>query len=859
MTLKKDKTNEHIMRSNFKVNIWSPSELEGTFNVYVDMLIKEVNNKSFIKTDLYKQLSQKYGRSPKAYEFRMQNISFVFMKLGYQWVKGLKPLSHVGEKNYNIIKDLIDESADYLVQNNVDPIFNQQYKEKQNAKRIKRLKEKKLQQKAKRIKRLEQNAIQVEKYKINIQLIVQNATQVEKFKINSQLIPIDECNFSVRAMNIIKDASLGEYLHDLANYDRNFIGSLPNCGRNTLIEIRAKLKEINLDFGMNIEVPHSYIEEFRKENNEKEFNINELEIIPIDECNFSVRAMNIINHDSLGEYLHDLANYDRYFIASLPNCGRNTLKEIRAKLQEINLDLGMNIEVPSSYIEQWDHSKSKFRAKKDHSLVNIIESLISKKYKEILPLRLSGLYTLERTANRSGVTRERIRQLEKKVKKQISKKITSIAYEINNIKLNEGKPTYFWELEVQNEYFRKSSNYLRDIKYSLIAYIFDNQKSKYRIECVKGEFILSNKETLTYRKIKETLKYKSHDYNIRNFLLSVGRTDLQKYISSDFDHLIKGKTRREITPDFLKEIYRDNHSALFSTKELEERCQSLMDYYDLNMIIDHPNIISEAILMLRDSDYKIYQFERHGKLGWGLEAQFKRIDNDEIIEISNMLKNLLRDSKPRHIDKIRECIKKYQFNNHNININKNLMDKYDVKWLLEKSMLMDRNFKKHGRFLYSYSETRKEKIETIADIAHQILDKNNKPMNTSDLLEEINNIRYCQQLHVNKSNPEIIMFSPKKFGLKSRDLKISKNQEDELIKIILRELTDKDVIYEDHIKKIMKECNIHNTINIFQVFQVLKTHCGTGSVKARQKNSLFIVQMPRDDKFSVSSIISLQT
>ena len=127
------------------------------------------------------------------------------------------------------------------------------------------------------------------------------------------------------------------------------------------------------------------------------------------------------------------------------------------------------------------------------------------------------------------------------------------------------------------------------------------------------------------------------------------------------------------------------------------------------------------------------------------------------------------------------------------------MDKYDVKWLLEKSMLMDRNFKKHGRFLYSYSETRKEKIETIADIAHQILDKNNKPMNTSDLLEEINNIRYCQQLHVNKSNPEIIMFSPKKFGLKSRDLKISKNQEDELIKIILRELTDKDVIYEDHI------------------------------------------------------------
>jgi len=84
---------------------WTKKELEASVVAYVDMLKKESNNDKFTKTSVYENLSQEFGRSPKAYEYRMQNISYIYDLLDKPWLKGLNPLRNVGA---NVAEDLRD-------------------------------------------------------------------------------------------------------------------------------------------------------------------------------------------------------------------------------------------------------------------------------------------------------------------------------------------------------------------------------------------------------------------------------------------------------------------------------------------------------------------------------------------------------------------------------------------------------------------------------------------------------------------------------------------------------------------------------------------------------------------------------
>lgn len=56
------------------------------------------------KAQVYRELSQKHGRTPKAWEYRMQNISYVLHLLGEDWLVGLAPAKNVGS---SIIESLV--------------------------------------------------------------------------------------------------------------------------------------------------------------------------------------------------------------------------------------------------------------------------------------------------------------------------------------------------------------------------------------------------------------------------------------------------------------------------------------------------------------------------------------------------------------------------------------------------------------------------------------------------------------------------------------------------------------------------------------------------------------------------------
>lgn len=88
---------------------WSREELSASVIAYIEMRDLELQGKKFTKKRVYERLSEQFGRSPKAFEYRMQNISYVYSALGRQWISGLKPAKNVGANVLPIIEELISQ------------------------------------------------------------------------------------------------------------------------------------------------------------------------------------------------------------------------------------------------------------------------------------------------------------------------------------------------------------------------------------------------------------------------------------------------------------------------------------------------------------------------------------------------------------------------------------------------------------------------------------------------------------------------------------------------------------------------------------------------------------------------------
>lgn len=88
---------------------WTREELSAAVHAYVEMLELERCGESFTKKKYYDALSSRFNRSSKAFEYRMQNISYVYEVLGRQWLTGLKPAKNVGAKVLPLIEELISE------------------------------------------------------------------------------------------------------------------------------------------------------------------------------------------------------------------------------------------------------------------------------------------------------------------------------------------------------------------------------------------------------------------------------------------------------------------------------------------------------------------------------------------------------------------------------------------------------------------------------------------------------------------------------------------------------------------------------------------------------------------------------
>ncbi|WP_217907583.1 HNH endonuclease [Desulfosediminicola ganghwensis] len=94
--------------NNLYNRAWTIQELEATVSKYIEMREKEENGEKFIKKSYYESLSNEFGRTTKSFEYRMQNISYVYALMGRKWITGLKPASHIGSKTVEEIENIIN-------------------------------------------------------------------------------------------------------------------------------------------------------------------------------------------------------------------------------------------------------------------------------------------------------------------------------------------------------------------------------------------------------------------------------------------------------------------------------------------------------------------------------------------------------------------------------------------------------------------------------------------------------------------------------------------------------------------------------------------------------------------------------
>lgn len=91
---------------------WTEDELAAAVEAYRGMEERLASGSDIGKAKVYRELATRFGRSVKAWEYRMQNISHVLDQAREPWLPGLRPAANVGTKVELQLAKLLAVSGD---------------------------------------------------------------------------------------------------------------------------------------------------------------------------------------------------------------------------------------------------------------------------------------------------------------------------------------------------------------------------------------------------------------------------------------------------------------------------------------------------------------------------------------------------------------------------------------------------------------------------------------------------------------------------------------------------------------------------------------------------------------------------
>ena len=279
---------------------------------------------------------------------------------------------------------------------------------------------------------------------------------------------IEDIDFSIRTLNCLRYENI-IYIYDLIQYSEVELLRLNNFGKKSLNEVKFELEENSIELGNKeflqilndisaSQINEKYLIDYDKkikyfdgkDVKESESNQNiekfsklsshqEIAMVQeIEEVDFSIRIINLCKINSLSR-VGDLLQIEEKQLLRIPNSGKKSIAEIKEYFAKYNLKLGTKIynwndidlilKIKEAGIMSFDNQE-------DHNFEDgffeeeiervILECANTERNKDIYlsfyGINNSSRQTLEKTAVIYDLTRERVRQIIKKINLKIKRK-----------------------------------------------------------------------------------------------------------------------------------------------------------------------------------------------------------------------------------------------------------------------------------------------------------------------------------------------------------------------------------------------------------------------------------------------------
>lgn len=616
--------------------------------------------------------------------------------------------------------------------------------------------------------------------------IIEIFNAVNKIDDNSFYL-IESFGFSKNTLKLLKSSGVHN-IDQLKHFDWNSLLVVPYYGKKVVNEISEFIKEYNeddlsqpnsqneilkesidiLDFELNKKILFSKLQiQTIKDFLQHDFDINNA-ILDQSECNY-------FNYIKQGLFQKIDSAYNFRSIADLV-CGKDPIKGIKDNNRYLSLKL-----------------------------------------------RLKGDITLEAAGAKVNVTRERIRQLELKAIKKLTYFLPEIHVELLMTKMSVHEPTYINMLMIKNNYFEGIEEYL-DAGGSFIKAIFDHEFSHIQYEKFDNNIVLSRKGLKIKDVVSEIENQNLKPEAIDSYISLLGRSDAKKLILKDLEKN-KPKSTRGRTKLAIKEIFDESRELLPTNKLIT----LLKDNYDIST---HTNVVNDAIA----NNQGIYLF---GKNGWGHEKYFRKIDDKELKIIAPELIEILilsKGSQRGRIGLLKELKSHVKDKANNLSNIVKKLSAHDIDWILNKVVSEYPKLQNLGRGNWIWSNKSQERI-TMGHAALKVLEESGKPLAASELEKRVTALRGVSnsqfQLRTNRNRPELIQLESEihgqgnftMWGLRDRDLPISKENQDMLFELICNKFHEGQKYIELHeLEKMIEICGFDDNISTLQIIRMLHVY-----------------------------------
>lgn len=659
---------------------------------------------------------------------------------------------------------------------------------------------------------------------------------------------LNRLNLSVRSYNVFVN-NFDSLDHFLVTDNKKF-SKLPNAGKKTIIELSTlqslllhKIKEKDSEILSHIQAENqpSFYEQISPSLDEANFHMI------IARYSLSVRSKNILINNFVS--IEDFCNASKEEFLKLNHAGTSSVREM-IKVQK-------NLKKTNTHILEKEILKKLQEVSNPEKNLTFKEILMlsmkkspSEVNKPILLKRLAGEITLEQAAEKwqPAVTKERIRQIENKVLKKLSAYKDQIIDELNKCKLNSSQVLYLWELSVQNDFFYDFNQYIKSRKSSLLKkLILSNKRSKFDLDDISSSTIsLKPKGSPNYQEVLLRLeRLEIEDDDIENHLIAFKRPDLLSKLN-DIKKRLVPKSKHKQAIKFLKQIFKDADKPL----QQQEMQKILRDEYSF----DTPqNIIGNARRVIDG----IYRFTDRG---WGYESKFRKLDSAQVKEIQSCLIEHLKSFSPKQFN----CEELLDYSKTLKSLSPNLLNKIneltssDIDWTLQKIDFEYNELNQLGRKTWSWNQEGEERLNTI-QLAINILESFGKPMKSNEIKKYIEHERSIGnfQLRTTRANPDLIQVSKSKWGLRWRDISLSKHEEELILKNILHEFKrGNSVLLSSHIQNILEMIGVDKSITPWHISRIMLRYVASNQERS---GDYFRVALPRtrnDDSFQIIDINS---